>query len=139
MNGSNTTDIAFIAPFTIPSTNNSKLISLLSEHKIQSIKQDINENPLPLSFSIPTTSEFDASNIIESNNTRILSQTSGQLNNSQNESNSIVETVDENEEPKLLIEIDSIQPTNLQQQLSTIVLNNFPNLKITLWSKCSRI
>lgn len=129
MNGSNTTDIAFIAPFTIPSTNNSKLISLLSEHKIQSIKQDINENPLPLSFSIPTTSEFDASNIIESNNTRILSQTSGQLNNNQNEPNSIVSTIDENEEPKLLIEIDSIQPTNLQQQLSTIVLNNFPNLK----------
>ena len=112
MTTSKTASIAFVTPFSISSTNNSKLISLLSETKVNLDKRDTtNEAPLPLNFSIPTTSQFDASTLVELNNTRILSQSS------------------EHDEPKLLIDIDSIMPSNLQEQLSTIVLNNFPNLK----------
>lgn len=130
MTTSKTASIAFVTPFSISSTNNSKLISLLSETKVNLDKRDTtNEAPLPLNFSIPTTSQFDASTLVELNNTRILSQSSEQRNNKQQVSNTAMETVDENDEPKLLIDIDSIMPSNLQEQLSTIVLNNFPNLK----------
>ncbi|KAI5954150.1 SNU71 [Candida margitis] len=124
-------DIAYTSPFTIPSSNNSKLISLLSEHRDESAKQETTpEAPLPLNFNIPTASQFDASNLIELNNTKILSQSSEQQSNKkQLVSNTTVEAIDENDEPKLLIEIKTIQPTNMQQQLSTVVFNNFPNLK----------
>ncbi|KAI5959542.1 SNU71 [Candida theae] len=130
MNGSNVPNIAYIAPYTLPSSNNSKLISLLSNpKKLLSTEQEPSNESLPLNFVIPTTSQFDASSIVELNNTRILSQSSEQSINNQQTSSTSAETVDENDDPKLLIEIDTIKPTNLQQQLSTIVLNNFPNLK----------
>lgn len=128
MNGSTVSNLEYISPFTIPSTNNSKLISLLSQPK-ELLAGTSSESLLPLSFTIPTTNQFNASNIIELNNTRILTQSSEQLNSQQKASTTDVQTVDENDDPKLLIEIDTIQPKNLQQQLSTIVLNNFPNLK----------
>lgn len=128
MNGSTASNLEYISPFTIPSTNNSKLISLLSQPK-ELLAGTSSESLLPLSFAIPTTNQFNASNIIELNNTRILTQSSEQLNSQQKTSTTDVQTLDENDDPKLLIEIDTIQPENLQQQLSTIVLNNFPNLK----------
>ncbi|KAI5951456.1 SNU71 [Candida jiufengensis] len=143
-----TGDTAFTTPYSIPSSNNSKLISLLSKKpKSNNIddkssigtKTEIDKNEeqkelYHLNLQLPTPKQFDASDIIEINNTKILTQQSNQqINNKSNESNStkelVSEVINENDEPKYSIDISSINPTNLKDQISTILINNFPNLK----------
>ncbi|KAI5963315.1 SNU71 [Candida pseudojiufengensis] len=143
-------DITLTAPYAIPSSNNSKLLSLLSKNsnsvdqksKNDNTAKDIDErksndenHQYQLNLQLPTPKQFDASDIIEINNTKILTQQSNQKSITSNNDNNkvskelVTEVINENDDPKYLIDIDSINPTNLKDQISTIIINNFPNLK----------
>ncbi|KAI3405766.2 SNU71 [Candida oxycetoniae] len=124
--------LTFVSPYTIPASNHSKLLSLLfSKEESNDFQRELESTP-PFNLNLPIVSQFDASELIELNNTKILSQTAAgqraQVTNRNEESTADI-VVDENQEPKLYIDIESIRPKTLKDQLSTIIFNNFPNLK----------
>ena len=123
-----TSGIAFVSPYSIPASNHTKLLSLLSH--LESPSNERSES-LHLNVNVPVPVQFDASEIIDLNNTKILTQSAELQSHGKNKlpSNQLKDTVNVNDEPELYLDIKTIQPTNLQEQLCIVVLNNFPNLK----------
>lgn len=135
-NDGNDSHVITVNPYTLPETNNSKLLSLLkpftpkpsatNETPVQS------SNNIQLDYSIPVLKSIDVSHLIKLNDTRILtqkSQQSIQKGSSKTANASTDDIVDENEQPQYLKPINELMPTNLKDQISLIIIKNFPNFK----------
>ncbi|KAG7665507.1 SNU71 [[Candida] subhashii] len=131
--------VVTISPYTLPESNNSKLLSLLKPSPLiastttqENDNNDITNKNIQLDIAIPVLKSIDVSHLVKLNNNIILSQKSEQSthNGSNKTNNSVVDDlIDENEEPKYFININELNPTNLKDQISIIIIKNFPNFK----------
>ncbi|CAK9435453.1 uncharacterized protein LODBEIA_P01800 [Lodderomyces beijingensis] len=119
-------NVAFVSPYELPPTNNLELLQLLSKSDrflADTVKPKVN-------LSLPTSNQFDASEIIELNNTKILSSTADQKSSGKSKNQvQFTDVINEDEEPKFYIDIGKMRPKNLMEEISTVILNNFPSLR----------
>lgn len=138
--------IEYVNPYSLSQTINSDLISILDPNGSTTsiIKPQLN-------YQIPIFKSIDVSNLIDLNNTKIQTQTNeARINKAKDSSNdhqnnplskdydtsgeNIVGGIDDIvEDIKLYVSIDKLKPENFQNQLTTIIINQFPtNLKSNL-------
>ncbi|KHC55269.1 U1 small nuclear ribonucleoprotein component SNU71 [Candida albicans P60002] len=138
--------IEYVNPYSLSQTINSDLISILDPNGSTTsiIKPQLN-------YQIPIFKSIDVSNLIDLNNTKIQTQTNEtRINKAKdssddhqnNPSSKDYDTNGENivggiddivEDIKLYVSIDKLKPENFQNQLTTIIINQFPtNLKSNL-------
>ncbi|KHC82539.1 U1 small nuclear ribonucleoprotein component SNU71 [Candida albicans P78042] len=138
--------IEYVNPYSLSQTINSDLISILDPNGSTTsiIKPQLN-------YQIPIFKSIDVSNLIDLNNTKIQTQTNeARINKAKdssddhqnNPSSKDYDTSGENivggiddivEDIKLYVSIDKLKPENFQNQLTTIIINQFPtNLKSNL-------
>ncbi|KGR11959.1 U1 small nuclear ribonucleoprotein component SNU71 [Candida albicans P57072] len=138
--------IEYVNPYSLSQTINSDLISILDPNGSTTsiIKPQLN-------YQIPIFKSIDVSNLIDLNNTKIQTQTNEtRINKAKdssddhqnNPSSKDYDTSGENivggiddivEDIKLYVSIDKLKPENFQNQLTTIIINQFPtNLKSNL-------
>lgn len=138
--------IEYVNPYSLSQTINSDLISILDPNGSTTsiIKPQLN-------YQIPIFKSIDVSNLIDLNNTKIQTQTNEtRINKAKDSSDdhqnnplskdydtsgeNIVGGIDDIvEDIKLYVSIDKLKPENFQNQLTTIIINQFPtNLKSNL-------
>lgn len=138
--------IEYVNPYSLSQTINSDLISILDPNGSTTsiIKPQLN-------YQIPIFKSIDVSNLIDLNNTKIQTQTNeARINKAKDSSDdhqnnplskdydtsgeNIVGGIDDIvEDIKLYVSIDKLKPENFQNQLTTIIINQFPtNLKSNL-------
>ncbi|KHC72107.1 U1 small nuclear ribonucleoprotein component SNU71 [Candida albicans P75016] len=138
--------IEYVNPYSLSQTINSDLISILDPNGSTTsiIKPQLN-------YQIPIFKSIDVSNLIDLNNIKIQTQTNEtRINKAKdssddhqnNPSSKDYDTSGENivggiddivEDIKLYVSIDKLKPENFQNQLTTIIINQFPtNLKSNL-------
>ena len=138
--------IEYVNPYSLSQTINSDLISILDPNGSTTsiIKPQLN-------YQIPIFKSIDVSNLIDLNNTKIQTQTNEtRINKAKDSSddhqnNPLSKDYDTNgenivggiddivEDIKLYVSIDKLKPENFQNQLTTIIINQFPtNLKSNL-------
>ena len=138
--------IEYVNPYSLSQTINSDLISILDPNGSTTsiIKPQLN-------YQIPIFKSIDVSNLIDLNNTKIQTQTNETRINKAKDSSgdhqnnplskdydtsgeNIVGGIDDIvEDIKLYVSIDKLKPENFQNQLTTIIINQFPtNLKSNL-------
>lgn len=138
--------IEYVNPYSLSQTINSDLISILDPNGSTTsiIKPQLN-------YQIPIFKSIDVSNLIDLNNTKIQTQTNEtRINKAKDSSDdhqnnplskdydtsgeNIVGGIDDIvEDIKLYVSIDKLKPENFQNQLTTIIINQFPtNLKSSL-------
>ncbi|KAG8203787.1 SNU71, partial [Candida africana] len=138
--------IEYVNPYSLSQTINSDLISILDPNGSTTsiIKPQLN-------YQIPIFKSIDVSNLIDLNNTKIQTQTNEtRINKAKDSSddhqnNPLSKDYDTNgenivggiddivEDMKLYVSIDKLKPENFQNQLTTIIINQFPtNLKSNL-------
>lgn len=138
--------IEYVNPYSLSQTINSDLISILDPNGSTTsiIKPQLN-------YQIPIFKSIDVSNLIDLNNIKIQTQTNEtRINKAKDSSDdhqnnplskdydtsgeNIVGGIDDIvEDIKLYVSIDKLKPENFQNQLTTIIINQFPtNLKSNL-------
>lgn len=138
--------IEYVNPYSLSQTINSDLISILDPNGSTTsiIKPQLN-------YQIPIFKSIDVSNLIDLNNTKIQTQTNEtRINKAKDSSDdhqnnplskdydtsgeNIVGGIDDIvEDIKLYVSINKLKPENFQNQLTTIIINQFPtNLKSNL-------
>lgn len=138
--------IEYVNPYSLSQTINSDLISILDPNGSTTsiIKPQLN-------YQIPIFKSIDVSNLIDLNNTKIQTQANEtRINKAKDSSDdhqnnplskdydtsgeNIVGGIDDIvEDIKLYVSIDKLKPENFQNQLTTIIINQFPtNLKSNL-------
>lgn len=142
-------NIEYVNPYSLAESTNSDLISILDPNGSTTsiIKPQLN-------YQIPIFKSIDVSNLIDLNNTKIQTKTNEtrinktkKSNDDENTNNTLLFKDDDNnnggnivegiddivEDVKLYVSIDKLKPENFQNQLTTIIINRFPNnLKINL-------
>lgn len=111
-------NIIEISPYSIPDKNHHKLFSIL---------KPLTSTPLAITsiqpLKLPVYKSINFKDILESNNQKFI-KTSSISSTSKNHEDIVVE-----EEVENLIDISQFLPKNLKDQVTTIIIENFPNIK----------
>lgn len=127
-----------IAPFRIPSTNNEKLFSILKAAPNLILKASLDKSTsiTDASLSVPVYNNLDVTSIIESNSAKLYSRKESNLISKAftnlehpNDINEDHESMDIDTEPEKYVIIEDFIPKNLKEQINTLTLANFPNVK----------
>ena len=111
-------NIIEISPYSIPDKNHHKLFSIL---------KPLSSTPFSITsiqpLKLPVYKSINFKDILESNNQKFI-KTSSISSTSKNHEDIVVE-----EEVENLIELSQFLPKNLKDQVTTIIIENFPNIK----------
>lgn len=120
--------ITFASPFTVSTQNNSSIISRLRNYKSHHSTESIP------SVLIPVLESEDIEDIVSQNNRRRAGG-NRRAEDKRDVEESEVEVVggdEEHVEPKKYVRLENLLPTNRQQQLATVFLEDFPALRKNL-------
>lgn len=118
------------APYFLPESNNSKLLEFLKPLPFSTIKSQ--SIPAVVGTQVPVFKSIDVSNLIEKTSNRLIWQTASERRRDDARSTSEELENPENEieeDPQHFVEIQELLPKSLKDQLSLVVVDNFPNVK----------
>lgn len=121
-----------VLPYTIPESNNLTILSKLKGLGGSESKDTIRQNTVA---TIPVPKEIDVAELIRQNTQKLLvakasvyqKSTQGLVGDSEVDDQDVI--IDDSDEPRLFVSIEKLYPKNLKDQLSILIIQNFPNVK----------
>ncbi|ODV77294.1 uncharacterized protein CANTADRAFT_23424 [Suhomyces tanzawaensis NRRL Y-17324] len=115
--------VTTVAPYALTPSN--KLLSVLKP--IPSIPEDAIQSEVRA--TIPVFASVDVSEIISTNTHKLLTKKSLESKQSTADEEPVEDAGQEDEQPEKYVEISSLLPSNKKDQLSIVIIQNFPNLR----------
>jgi hypothetical protein len=127
-------NIRYVSPYSIPKSNNKGILSCLKLPNGQ-VPSDNESLPQCNAITIPIVKTIDISSVVESNTGKLLAartsvyyDATDELDDDLNQAG--VLTGNENKNPTNFVSIDELYPQNMKQQLCTVIISNFPNVRL---------
>ncbi|CUM63773.1 uncharacterized protein PRCAT00001357001 [Priceomyces carsonii] len=131
--GSDKHSLTYVSPYSKPDPNKKNVLSILKPSLNGVLSEDLN---FQNNFTVPVLRDVDVSLSILRNDSRLLSSkvTRYRLKDQNNatDSNVTAETADfdiEGSNLKKFVDVDSFVPKNFREQLTTVIIKGFPNIK----------
>lgn len=117
--------VALVSPFTVRTDNNSSILSVLRDYHPRPNDENIR------AFSVPVFKSDDIESIVSDNDRRNAKGNRADVSGSAvlDTMHDVSEDSETQAEPQKLVDLAVLEPKNRQQQMATVLFENFPVLR----------